>query len=134
MHAVGVYARIVSKHDGIVHVPGFKNVVNYLGTLPDVVSVHPGLRFSSSGWGELLHGLADAKKRIRTCTVEVDLECGVFWGKIVYYLKRLSIQSLVWRADDAFPVEVQEALPAISGLSFLEMHLPNYVNENILSR
>ncbi|KAJ3232579.1 hypothetical protein HDU77_000821, partial [Chytriomyces hyalinus] len=135
MHAAGVYARIISKHGGIVHVPCSKNVVNYMGALPDVVSVHPGEGASSSGWVELLRGLADAKIRIRTCAVEVDSSHGLFWGsKIGFSLKRLSIQSLVWRDEVCLPFEVQQALPAISGLSFLEMYEPNDINENILSR
>ncbi|KAJ3232241.1 hypothetical protein HDU77_000895, partial [Chytriomyces hyalinus] len=133
MHAAAVYACIVSKHGGIVQVPCSKNVVNYMGALPDVVSVHPGLHFSSSGWVELLRGLADAKKRIRTCTVEIDSE-NVLWGEIASSLKRLSIQSLVWEHHDRFPVEVQEALPDISGLSYLEMYEPTDINENILSQ
>ncbi|KAJ3381184.1 hypothetical protein HDU80_001901, partial [Chytriomyces hyalinus] len=135
MHAAGVYARIVSKHGGMVHVPVCKNVVNYIGALPDVLSVHPGLHFSSSGWVALLRGLANAKKRIRTCTVEVDSSHGLFWGsEIGFSLKRLSIQSLVWRDEVCLPVEVQQALPAISGLSYLEMYEPTDINENILSR
>ncbi|KAJ3215199.1 hypothetical protein HDU81_001480, partial [Chytriomyces hyalinus] len=35
MHAVGVYARIISKHGGNFHVPCSKYVLNYLGALPD---------------------------------------------------------------------------------------------------
>ncbi|KAJ3381598.1 hypothetical protein HDU80_001746, partial [Chytriomyces hyalinus] len=132
MHAAGVYARIVSKHGGIVHVPCSKNVVTYMGALPDVVSVHPGNHVYSIGWRELLRGLSDARKQIRTCTVEVDSADG-FWGEAAFYLSRLSIQSLVWRDEDRLPTQVQEALPHISGLSYLEMYVPDDIDENSLS-
>ncbi|KAJ3230755.1 hypothetical protein HDU77_001247, partial [Chytriomyces hyalinus] len=67
MHAAGMYARIVSKLGGNVHVPCSKNVLKYLGALRDVLSIHSGDISSSSGWAEFLRGLAESKKRIRSC-------------------------------------------------------------------
>ncbi|KAJ3230223.1 hypothetical protein HDU77_001361, partial [Chytriomyces hyalinus] len=131
LHAAAVYIRIVSKHGGIVYVPCSKNIVNYMGAMPDVVSVFLGSDFSS--WGPLLRGLADVKTRIRTCTVEVA-SADVLWGEIASSLKRLSIQSLVWEGNNRFPVEVLEVLPDISGLSYLELCNPMDINENSLSR
>ncbi|KAJ3260042.1 hypothetical protein HDU77_001559 [Chytriomyces hyalinus] len=74
IHAAAVYARIVSKHGGIVHVSCSKDVLNYLGAFPDVVSVHPSYEASNSVWGEFMRALADANKQIRSCTVDVEWE------------------------------------------------------------
>ncbi|KAJ3218168.1 hypothetical protein HDU81_000665, partial [Chytriomyces hyalinus] len=66
LHVAGVYSRIVSKHDGKVYVPCCKNIFNYLGALPDLVSVHCGDTASRDGWAKFLRGLADANKRIES--------------------------------------------------------------------
>ncbi|KAI8833632.1 hypothetical protein BJ741DRAFT_650550 [Chytriomyces cf. hyalinus JEL632] len=42
VRAAGVYSSITSKKGGEINVPCSKNVLNYLGALPDVVSVNPG--------------------------------------------------------------------------------------------
>ncbi|KAI8835378.1 hypothetical protein BJ741DRAFT_607795, partial [Chytriomyces cf. hyalinus JEL632] len=134
MHAAGVYARIVSKHGGNIHVPCSTNVVNYIGALPDVVSVHPGNDFSSSGWGDLLSGLADANKQIRSCIMDAG---GGYdnWDEVGRQLTRLQIQTLIWR-DEFFPLEVvQDALPFIKGLSYFATDVPGDCGENdFLSR
>ncbi|KAJ3223611.1 hypothetical protein HDU78_011244, partial [Chytriomyces hyalinus] len=131
LHAAAVYARIISKHDGRIHVPCSKNVLNYLGTFPDVLYVHPGDTSSSSGWAEFLRGLADAKKRIQSCTVDVNSVKGN-WTEVATQLTRLQIKSLSW--EDSLPVEIQEVLPFISGLSSLEITFRTNIQENILSR
>ncbi|KAJ3221183.1 hypothetical protein HDU81_010827 [Chytriomyces hyalinus] len=119
VHAIGVYSRIVSKHGGTVNVPCAKNVFNFLGTFPDVVSVHPSLDSSRSGWAEFLRGLAEANKRIQSCTVEA-VSSGEGWDEVAKQLTRLQIHSLIWIDDDGLPIEVQDALSDITGLTYLE--------------
>ncbi|KAI8835356.1 hypothetical protein BJ741DRAFT_607740, partial [Chytriomyces cf. hyalinus JEL632] len=127
MHAVGAYARIISKHGGNVFVPCSKNVFNYLGALPDVLSVFPGDINTCSGWADFLRQLADASKRIRSCIVG-DVQAYDIWAEVAHQLTRLPIQSLIWR--DELPVIVQETLPRISGLRHLQVDRPIDVREN----
>ncbi|KAJ3257962.1 hypothetical protein HDU77_002496 [Chytriomyces hyalinus] len=133
VHAAAVYSRIISKHGGEINVPCSKNVLNYLGALPDAVSVNPGDTSSGSGWAEFLRGLADGKKQIQTCIVDIDSGFG-YWPAVATQLKRLQIQSLYWMDVPSLPVEIQNALPFISGLSYLEMTIQTELQENILSR
>ncbi|KAI8836493.1 hypothetical protein BJ741DRAFT_605703, partial [Chytriomyces cf. hyalinus JEL632] len=133
LHAAGVYSRIVSKHGGNVNVPCSKNVLTYLGAFPDVLSVHSGGDFSGSGWAEFLRGLTDTNKRIRSCTFEVKSEYSC-WVEAAHQLTRLEIQSLVWDTEYILPEEIQEALPFIPGLAYLELNIATDICENILSR
>ncbi|KAI8835377.1 hypothetical protein BJ741DRAFT_222712 [Chytriomyces cf. hyalinus JEL632] len=129
-----VYSRIISKHGGNVHVYCGKEVLNYLGVLPDVLSVHPGGKNdSTTAWTKFLRGLADAKKRIRCCIMDIVSANGNL-DEIARQLTRLQIQYLVWDTEDDLTEEIQEALPHISGLSYLGVHLPTDIGENILSR
>ncbi|KAJ3233767.1 hypothetical protein HDU77_000542, partial [Chytriomyces hyalinus] len=121
MQAAGVYSRIISKHGGNVFVPCSKNVFNYLGALPEVLSVYPGDINTCSGWAAFLRQLADSNKRIRFCIVGI-VQAYDIWAEVAHQLTRLPIQSLIWR--DELPVVVQEALPRISGLEYLQVDRP----------
>ncbi|KAJ3234078.1 hypothetical protein HDU78_006044 [Chytriomyces hyalinus] len=112
LRAAGAYSRIISKYGGNFHIHCSENVLNYLGALPDVLSVHPGDNSSTSGWVKFLRGLADAKKRIQSLVVNADLEFSC-WAEIAIQLTRLRIQSLTWIAKVVLPIHVQEALPFI---------------------
>ncbi|KAJ3242149.1 hypothetical protein HDU77_010900 [Chytriomyces hyalinus] len=121
------YARIVAKHGGNVTVPCSWNVLNYLGALPEVLSLSPG--DINLGLAEFLACLAHAKKRIRSFVVEMDSandEC----TDIAQQLVRLQIQSLIWNDRDSTPVAILDALPFISGLSYLELFAPEIIPEN----
>ncbi|KAJ3243815.1 hypothetical protein HDU77_010250 [Chytriomyces hyalinus] len=107
LHAAGVYSRIVSKHGGLVHVPCSKNVLNYLGALPELLSLHNGDDDSGSGRANFLRALADANKRIRSCAIGVLMQ----HSNVLYD-------------------EIQEALPLISGLSYLEIDVPEDISED----
>ncbi|KAI8827911.1 hypothetical protein BJ741DRAFT_628351, partial [Chytriomyces cf. hyalinus JEL632] len=133
LHAAGAYSRIISKHSGNFYIHCSENVLNYLGALPDVLSVRYGDASSTSGWVKFLCGLADAKKRIQSCTVNADLEFSC-WPEIAIQLTRLRIQSLIWVAKVVLPIHVQEALPFISGLKYLEVALPTEIFQCNLSR
>ncbi|KAI8820344.1 hypothetical protein BJ741DRAFT_127318 [Chytriomyces cf. hyalinus JEL632] len=95
IHAVGVYSGIISKHGGTVIVPCSKNILNSLGTFPGVLSVYPGDNHSSSGWAELLCALADANKRILSCTVDAVSGFSGTWAKVACQLTRMQIESLI---------------------------------------
>ncbi|KAJ3223987.1 hypothetical protein HDU78_011120, partial [Chytriomyces hyalinus] len=123
LHAAKVYSRIISKHCGNVHVPCSMNVLNYLDALPDVVSVCPGDDSSCSGWTKFLHGLANANKQIISCTVDVASNLHD-WCEVAHQLKQLQVQALIWNDEDYFPTGIEEALPFISGLTYLEVQVP----------
>ncbi|KAJ3240524.1 hypothetical protein HDU77_011117 [Chytriomyces hyalinus] len=118
MHAAGVYARIVSKHGGHVHMPGSKDALIYLGILPDVLCVFPGDICTGSGWAEFLRGLADANKQILSCTVGL-VEAYDAWTGVAEQLARLPIRSLTW--IDELRGNIQHVLPRISGLRYLQV-------------
>ncbi|KAI8820602.1 hypothetical protein BJ741DRAFT_638426 [Chytriomyces cf. hyalinus JEL632] len=131
LHAAGVYSRIVSKNGGDVHVPCSKNVFDYVGALPAVVSVRPGdNNHSSSGWADFLRGLADANKRIQCCAVQADSQYHDDYADVVKQLTRLQIHSLIWREEYHRPTKLWDALPFIKGLSYLEVDNPEHMDEN----
>ncbi|TPX54850.1 hypothetical protein CcCBS67573_g09525 [Chytriomyces confervae] len=134
LQAAKVYSRIISKHCGNVHVPCSKNALNYLDALPDAVFVCPGDDSSPSGWTKFLHGLADANKQIISCTVIVSSDY-YNWCEVAHQLKRLQVPALIWNDEDYFPTGIEEALPFISGLKYLEVYSPREMpNGTSLSR
>ncbi|TPX42346.1 hypothetical protein CcCBS67573_g10518, partial [Chytriomyces confervae] len=137
LHAVGTYARIISKNSGNVHVPCSQHVLNYLGALPDVLSLCPGdSNYRSSVWVDFLRGLADSNKQIRSC--EVDGDSGVSdneYDEVAEQMMRLQIQSLIFRDDFFPPIAILDALPFIKGLSYFATDVPGDCDENdFLSR
>ncbi|TPX45380.1 hypothetical protein CcCBS67573_g10371 [Chytriomyces confervae] len=134
VHAAGVYARIISKHGGKFHVPCSQNLLNYVEVLPEVLSIYPGNVCLSDRWATFLCGLADAKKRISSCRLD-SYKVADDWDGVAHQLTRLQIQSLKWREESCLPVKIWNALPFISGLSYLELDLPEAdLENNSLSR
>ncbi|KAJ3222458.1 hypothetical protein HDU78_011723, partial [Chytriomyces hyalinus] len=130
MHATRVYARIVSMHGGHIFLPCIQNVLNYLGAFPDTISVYAGNDSSSAGWVEFLRQLADANKKIRFCHLGITGLGDLKWAEVAHQLTRLPIKSLIWQCGNCPPNEIWDALPFISGLSYLEMGLPHDTAEN----
>ncbi|TPX52371.1 glutamine synthetase [Chytriomyces confervae] len=134
VHAAGVYARIISKHGGNFYVPSSRNLLNYVEVLPEVLSIYSGNDYLSDRWATFLCGLADAKKQISSCRLD-SYKVANNWGGVAHQLTRLQIQSLIWQEKGRLPVKIWNALPFISGLSYLELDLPEAgLEKNSLSR
>ncbi|KAI8820902.1 hypothetical protein BJ741DRAFT_637942 [Chytriomyces cf. hyalinus JEL632] len=140
LRAAKAYLRIVVKYGGTVSIHSSMNLPKYIGALPDVLSVYPGDSRSCSVWAKFLCELADANKRIRTCVLTRFYYTGKApftkssdhsdkdWTQAAKQLTRLRIRSLIVRYN--LPDKVQEALPFISGLSYLEVDDPTDLHEN----
>ncbi|KAJ3240614.1 hypothetical protein HDU77_011109 [Chytriomyces hyalinus] len=125
IHATRVYARIISMHGGHIFLPCIENVLNYLGAFPDTISVYADNDSSSEGCVEFLRQLADANKKIRFFVMGMTPLDEPEWDEVAHQLTRLSIKSIIWECGNCPPDEIWDALPFISGLSYLEMGLPH---------
>ncbi|KAJ3225108.1 hypothetical protein HDU81_008144 [Chytriomyces hyalinus] len=110
LHAADVYSRIVLKHGGNIHIPCSKNLFNYLGAIPDELSIFPG-DIQTFGFVRENDG----------------------WADVAHQLTRLPVQSLIW--ENELTLAMQEALPRIPGLEYLQVdYLADFDEKNSLSQ